>query len=80
MADEREEFKQLNRELRQAQETAKALAPVGWVKEWQACATCGARTKAVKRMSDGPDIPICGECMLREMDEYERHQGERDDR
>lgn len=62
--------------LAEAEQIARELPQMTWG-DYTKCATCSNRTAAYKQMSDGARVPICGACLVKEMDEYAQHRRER---
>lgn len=76
----REQAQKAHDHMQQALSTAEALPPLTGLPGGavQPCATCGQPAASGKKMDDGTLVPICGPCSLREMDEYEAAQRQRE--
>lgn len=71
----REQARKAHNQMQRALETARQLPPLWGIKEQQGerpepCATCGTLAYSYKLL-EGKRVFICGECSLKEMDDWE---------
>ena len=70
----RDEAQQARKQMQRALHTASQLPPLWGLSAPRPCATCGEPAWAVKRI-EGAEIPVCGPCSLKEMDDWEAQHG-----
>lgn len=73
----REQMLRAHKQMQQALETASHLSPLFGVHEKLDCHQCGHVTYIVARYADA-DVPICLDCAVKEMDEYEAQLGQKE--